>query len=302
MFSNDLDDDLSGLFEGSTAPVRDLANDPLINAQVAHITRQVYRETCGKCGGSGRYNAPSSRGYQCFECSGRGFNEYKTAPDVRAKNRATAAAKRDAKANELAANVELFKQANPDAAAWLQTNAAKGFEFAVSLNDALNRYGSLTEKQLAAVERCVARDQERRQQWAAERVAREAAAPSVSIAAIETAFATAKGTGVRWPKLRLADFVFSPAGENSKNAGAIYVKAREDDQYLGKIQNGRFFKVRECTDERELAVIEVASNPKEAAVAYGKRFGSCSVCGRELTNHTSIDAGIGPICAEKYGW
>jgi hypothetical protein len=37
-------------------------------------------------------------------------------------------------------------------------------------------------------------------------------------------------------------------------------------------------------------------------VAYGKRTGACSCCGRELTNGESIDRGIGPICAEKYGW
>lgn len=302
MFSNDLDDDLDGLFTGAAAPVRDLANDPLIAAQVAHVTRQVHRENCPKCRGTGRYNAPSSLGHhRCLACDGVGYREFKTAPDVRAKHRAKAAANRQAKAEAVERAANDWKAEHADAAAWLERNAAKGFEFAVSLSDSLARFGSLTAGQLAAVERCVARDQVRQQQWAAERKAREAAAPTVSIAAIETAFGNAKDNGVRHPKLRLAELIFSPAGANSKNAGAVYVKTR-DDQYLGKISGGRFFRVRECSDEQERTVIEVASDPKQAAIAYGRRYGSCSVCGRELTNHTSIDAGIGPICAEKYGW
>jgi hypothetical protein len=46
----------------------------------------------------------------------------------------------------------------------------------------------------------------------------------------------------------------------------------------------------------------VAADPEQAAVAYGKRFGQCSVCARELTNEDSINRGIGPICAERFGW
>jgi hypothetical protein len=37
-------------------------------------------------------------------------------------------------------------------------------------------------------------------------------------------------------------------------------------------------------------------------VRYGRATGNCSCCGRELTDPASIAAGIGPVCAEKYGW
>lgn len=37
----------------------------------------------------------------------------------------------------------------------------------------------------------------------------------------------------------------------------------------------------------------------DAAVEYGRATGRCSVCGRTLTDPVSIEAGIGPICAEK---
>jgi len=38
----------------------------------------------------------------------------------------------------------------------------------------------------------------------------------------------------------------------------------------------------------------------EEAKAYGRKTGSCYMCGRELTKQESIDAGIGPICAGKF--
>lgn len=34
----------------------------------------------------------------------------------------------------------------------------------------------------------------------------------------------------------------------------------------------------------------------DEAVAFGKQFGFCCVCGRLLTNALSIELGIGPIC------
>ncbi|QPX62591.1 hypothetical protein SEA_WOLLYPOG_39 [Arthrobacter phage Wollypog] len=38
----------------------------------------------------------------------------------------------------------------------------------------------------------------------------------------------------------------------------------------------------------------------DAAKEYGKETGTCIVCGRTLTNPDSIEAGIGPICAERF--
>jgi hypothetical protein len=37
-------------------------------------------------------------------------------------------------------------------------------------------------------------------------------------------------------------------------------------------------------------------------VAYGKKFGRCAVCMRELSDPESIERGIGPVCAERMGW
>jgi hypothetical protein len=123
---------------------------------------------------------------------------------------------------------------------------------------------------------------------------------SIDVSKIAVAFAAAFGNGIKRPKLRLGSFHFSRAPDTGKNAGSIYVK--EGEQYLGKVSEGQFFPIRECGDERKADVIAIASDPSAAAKAYGMRTGSCSCCGRELTNKESIDLGIGPICAEKFGW
>jgi hypothetical protein len=45
----------------------------------------------------------------------------------------------------------------------------------------------------------------------------------------------------------------------------------------------------------------IAADPRGEAIRFGQRTGTCSCCGRELTKHASIEAGIGPICAQKWG-
>jgi len=57
-----------------------------------------------------------------------------------------------------------------------------------------------------------------------------------------------------------------------------------------------------CTDAEQDAVVECCNDPEKAAVAFGKAFSCCAVCHCTLTNDGSIERGIGPICAEKFGW
>jgi hypothetical protein len=38
----------------------------------------------------------------------------------------------------------------------------------------------------------------------------------------------------------------------------------------------------------------------DEAKAYGKLTGTCCQCGAKLTDETSIEAGIGPICEGKF--
>ncbi len=260
-----------------------------------------FVETCSKCRGTGRFVSYSGRLLgECFACKGKGKKTFKTAPEQRAKGRESAEAARRRKLDELRAARDAWMRENAVEWRWMVDRAPR-FDFAQAMVEAVDKYGYLTERQLDAVRRCVMRDEERNQQRNAER---EAKAKVVDVTAIHEAFATAVGNGVRTPKLRLDTFTFSLAPVHGANAGAIYVKEGKgfDAPYLGKVLGGKFYRSRDCSDDQEQRVVAAAGDPGAAAVAYGRRYGACSICGRELTNHASIDLGIGPICAERYGF
>ena len=103
------------------------------------------------------------------------------------------------------------------------------------------------------------------------------------------------------PKLRLGDFKFSPAPATGKNPGAIYIKS-QDNTYLGKVAGGKLFTVAIVGADVERDIANVINDPAAAAVAYGKRWGKCSVCNRDLTDPESVSKGIGPVCAERFGF
>lgn len=198
---------------------------------------------------------------------------------------------------EVNLKAQAWREQHADVAAWLDAKR-ESFDFAESLANSVARYGSLSPKQLDAARRCMERDAQRE----AERVQRAVNAPEVNTKEVEIAFAHAQDKGVKRPKMTLDGFKISLAPAHGVNAGALYVVRKADDQYLGKIKDGRFQAVRECTSDEQAAVVKVVNDPKGEAIAYGQRTGNCCICNRELTNHASIDAGIGPICAEKFGW
>jgi hypothetical protein len=123
---------------------------------------------------------------------------------------------------------------------------------------------------------------------------------AINVQPIETALLTAKANGLKWPKLRAGNFVFSLASQTSRNYGSIYVKSK-NDVYLGKITNGMFYAAG-CTPATIAALIEVANTLNDSVIAYGKKTGSCGCCGRTLTDPVSVAAGIGPVCAENFGF
>lgn len=296
---HDLDDDLSDIFGGEPLTPVEFAKAALSNA----TSLRTFETECPSCRGSGRFRSYSGRVVgDCFKCRGAGVIRTKTDPKVLEANRAKAAAKRAAEAAVVADKARQWLLDNPAEAAWLHeaSSRAQPFEFAVSVRDALRKYGHLTEKQEAAVRRFTAQSAERKAQWAAEKAAKEASAPVVEIARIEQAFAAATASRLKWPKLRLDTFVFSLAGDNSRNAGSIYVKTGET--YLGRITGGKLVTSRDCDAATEARIVAACADPAAAATAYGKATGQCSCCGRELTNEESIARAIGPICLSKWGW
>ncbi len=290
----------------STADPMDFFADLIQEGQAplprrAMPAEKLVVEPCSACGGTGVWVGTYGYGVrkQCFKCKGTGKLTFKSTAAERQASRDYSRARKVKQSATIAEKRVHWVEANPMEAAWLEKKNGT-WEFATSLAQALAKYGYLTEGQLGGIRKCIQRDAERTATKVAETSARQASAPVVSIAAVETAFETAMSKGIKRPKMRLASFKLSLAPATGANAGAVYVK--EGENYLGKVKDGRFFRSFTCTTETEAQIVEVCSDPKNAAIAYGRRTGSCAICARELTNHASIDLGIGPICAEKYGW
>jgi len=256
----------------------------------SHSTNKaaVWEEPCPGCRGTGTFHSYSGRAVgPCFKCKGTGKRTFKTSPAAREAARKEAH-EREQRQREAKADANRGGFSDQDLLAALQAKADDGSDFAASLCAGILKYGSLTEKQEAAARKLVAPREPAQ------------AAAVIDLSAVEERFAAAKASGLKRPKLRVVGLVFSPAPAHGKNAGAIYVVS-DADQYLGKVVAGEFFKSRECTEEQVAAIVAVAGNVLEAAVAYGKVTGSCSCCGRELTDPQSVALGIGPICREKWG-
>lgn len=297
---HDLDDDLSDLL-GGAGDAAEFAKAVLAPRNVTSTV--TFEEPCDKCRGTGRFVGYTGRVLgDCFTCKGTGVRRYKQTAEQRAKARAAAAAKRDAKDAEAKASCEAWLEANPAEAEWLREAAGRGFEFAASLWGALRKYGHFTEKQEAAVRNAAAKSAARKAQWAAEKAAREEGAATLSLSKIRAGFDSAL-QHLKRPKLRIADIQFSLAPASGRNAGCIYVVRASDDTYLGKITpEDKFITSRDCTAADSETVARVAADPAAAATAHGHAYGYCSCCGRELTNPESVARGIGPICADRWGW
>jgi hypothetical protein len=166
-------------------------------------------------------------------------------------------------------------------------------DFAASLAHQLFTRGSLSERQVSAFKAMA--DRER---------AAKADRPAVNLDPVEQMFFKATENGYQKPVYRAEGLVISRASAHGSNAGALYVKD-EDGEYLGKVQNGKLVLIRDARP-REAQIVAsmetIAMNPMEAAIRYGRRTGKCACCGRKLTKGVSIDLGIGPICAEKWGF
>lgn len=285
-------DDLNPLFKAPEKP-RDLPQDEASKRMRAAAGPGGYAENCLRCGGSGHFVGWSGRVVgPCRACKGSGRKYFKTSPEVRAT----------AKAKKVQQKVDAFKEfveANPDVVGYLEKKRER-WSFAASMLENLSRYGSLTDNQLSAVKRSMERDAERQQQYKVEAQQRVDQAPSIDIAKVLVALNKAVENGLKWPKLRLGTYTFSLAGAKSKNPGAVYVTGPE--YYCGKIIDGRFVRSRECTVEQADEIVKLAAEPAQSAVAYGRLTGACACCGRELTNAESVARGIGPICAEKFGF
>jgi hypothetical protein len=117
-------------------------------------------------------------------------------------------------------------------------------------------------------------------------------------------FKAAKARGLKRLTLRLSGVNVKP----NRDLTMLWVTSQTEKEegnyglqpkYLGKVTPNRLDS--RLSDEVKAVLIEAANDPLTAAIRYGKETGSCSCCGRDLTNAESIRLGIGPICREKFG-
>lgn len=173
---------------------------------------------------------------------------------------------------------------------WLEQQSWS--EFAVSLAKQARDRGTLSRKQRAAAEnmrdKCLAREKARQ--------ARDEAQEALPVYdALIAGFEASTVAGLKYPAVFYQGIKFYPA---TRFPGVIYLKRKGD--YLGKI-NAEGHLVTQHEAVRKI-VEGMGDNLEEAIRKEGYRTGACALCGRELTDPDSIQAGVGPICAKRWGW
>lgn len=247
------------------------------------------RETfpCGHCHGTGIWRSGYGHQGKCHACNGRGYFLSSPAQRYAAKMKRAAT-----KQNKLEAAQADLRAQHGELLDWLEANTSWN-DFARSLMAQFAERGSLSDAQIAAASRM-------KDKTEATRAKNKPKAVEVGeLARIIELFNSAKKSGISRPKLRVGDLTMSPAPMSGRNAGFVYVK--HGDEYLGKISpTGEAFMMR-GTEEHVPTLRKIAADPLAEAKAYGQKTGTCSCCGRELTNALSVELGIGPICRDKWG-
>lgn len=192
-------------------------------------------------------------------------------------------------------DVVTFQSAFMDDVAWDLMQYIPG-NFARSLYNAER----LSEKQLAwvhklAVDFAAAQSQPQPQDDA----------NSEEFQALFGAFEAARSKGAKRLTLRFAGINIKP----NRDLSALWVTSQTEKEegnygmqpkYLGKVTRSGCDS--RLPDDVKETIMDAARDPLNAAIRYGKVSGSCSCCGRELTDPQSIQRGIGPVCATKFGW
>lgn len=273
-------------------------------------TREKF--PCEHCNGTGNYQGVRLHQDKehCFACRGKGY--FYTSKYDRQKTkqqRAERKARKETEAREAA--IAELEASDPGLIDFLNS-AAEWSEFASSLQHAFFKWNGLTEKQLNAVRsmraKCEARQAER--ETAKQDAVKRAAQTTPTLEVMARAFLSSSAH-LKFPKLRLATedgapVVLTRCGSNSRTPGHINItdgRPYGENQYYGRIDpEGRAFLRDTAPDPVKAVLKEFNDNPEAAIKVQGLRTGQCCCCGRELTDPVSIERGIGPICADKWGF
>ena len=291
----DLDEDMS-----SYKPKLPEKQDDYLTSQAKFVAN--YK--CSACNGTGVWQktylyssfGPKTYKNKCFKCQGKGG--FKTSPEDRTKAKK---ARLEKKIKDQTDNWDFFREHYPYEQLYLvetkirltrANNYGSYYDFIQSLIDTIKKYGELSEKQLAAVQKGMAKAKE----WEAKKNKPKA---RIDLTPIREKLAKGKEK-LKKPVIRAGDtFKFTFAPETGKNAGYVYV--RHHDQYIGKVaENGDFFPYQ-ATPEQITYLKEFAKDPIKELKTYGRNTGNCGLCGRGLSVKESVKRGYGPICADNYG-
>jgi len=263
------------------------------------------RFPCPTCAGTGKYQGRRTvqEKSHCFACRGKGY--FLTDPRKLAKNRQAAHARKASALSEWRADhADLLKAL----AAVQDWNT-----FAASLLSQAARK-PLSERQVETARTMLAKIEDRKAERAAQRKASQV---EVDLSGVEALFDQASKSGYKKPVFRAEGVKIKP-GWRAGTLDVWTTAEYPDGEKLGWVEGGRYTPLRRASTqvveapaieeggevrriEAAEALRNIAADPKATSLRWGRRTGRCSCCGRELTKHSSIDAGIGPICAEKWG-
>lgn len=269
----------------------DLHELPEVNEAAASNEQQF---PCQACNGTGIWKGGYINRVQgkCHTCNGRGY--FKTSPEFRAKakqQRNARAAQRQLDVAKAAGNF-IEDRGIQNLLKWVMENKQWN-TFAESLWDQLYKKGQWSDNQIAALERMIQKSEETKK-------AKAKATVEVDLTKLHELFNTAKASGLKKPALTIGLVRVSLAPATGKNAGYLYVK--KQGGYQGKVSpEGKFFTVRDADKKIGATLTSIAADPVGQLRSIGRDTGVCCCCGRELTKQDSIDAGIGPVCADNWG-
>jgi hypothetical protein len=249
---------------------------------------EEFKEPCKRCGGKGyvSFGYNWSNHGRCFACNGQGFKLFKTSKAERMQARDK---RIELSARHSAERWAAFVGSDPVRADWIAKRTGK-FDFATSLQEAVRKYGHLTDGQCAAVDRMIARDAER----AAAKAAEAASRPVEELPDAKHLFEVMQ----KLSKIDAGDLRMSRRNQDS----LVWLKWYGVEKVVGVIENGQLKLFRRPGFDRDAAIEllrEFCENPIIAAKKYGKLSGRCCICSRDLTNDSSIEMGIGPKCLER---
>lgn len=173
-----------------------------------------------------------------------------------------------------------FKDSFPDLYKFLSEQQSKVGSTLYGVYNLILNTGTVSAKQIVLVAKM-------RQEWDNK--------PLIPAGEVEKMFQAAHDAGKDKPK-----FVVGPwTMRDSRDRSCLWVFHHEAG-LVGKITNAQCQILNNVGPALLDDLTVLLTDPEQAARDHGKVTGSCSCCGRGLTDPVSVERGIGPICEARW--